>query len=242
MSHPSYPGARPYLPTRLTLPALREAVTACHGCPLYQHATHAVLGEGPEAARAVFVGEVPGDVEDREARPFVGPAGHLLDEAFGAAGISRDEVYLTNAVKHFKYTMRGKRRIHDKPDRYEIEACKPWIAAELEILDPEIVVVLGATAAQALLSPTFRVTRARGQFFASKLAPWTLATVHPASVLRAPDREVRAEAREAFFADIARVGERLHDLDAPGPTASSHRSMEPVEPSERAERHGHTSR
>jgi len=203
-----YPGARRFLPELRTIPSLQYAVTKCHGCPLYRDATHGVLGEGPVTAHAVFIGEVPGDVEDRGGRPFVGPAGRLLDEAFEHAGIARETVYLTNAVKHFKFTRRGKRRIHDKPTRYEIEACKPWIAAELEILEPDVVVVLGATAAQALLGPSFRVTRSRGQFFASDLAPQTFATVHPAAVLRAP-HEARLLARETFFADIDLVGEQL---------------------------------
>jgi DNA polymerase len=203
-----FPGARRYLPVQHTLPALESTIHGCRGCPLYRGATHAVLGEGPATAKAVFIGEVPGDVEDRQGRPFVGPAGHLLDAAFEAAGIRRDRVYLTNAVKHFKYTLRGKRRIHDKPTRYEIEACKPWIMTELEILEPEIVVVLGATAAQALLGPSFRVTKARGSFFESAIAPATFATVHPAAVLRAPPQS-RDSARAEFFDDIRRVAERL---------------------------------
>jgi DNA polymerase len=204
----AYPGARRYLPTLRTIPSLQRAVTECRGCPLYRFATHGVLGEGPATARAMFIGEVPGDIEDRKGRPFVGPAGHLLDEAFEHAGIARDTVYLTNAVKHFKFTRRGKRRIHDKPTRYEVDACMPWIGAELEIVEPEIVVVLGATAAQALLGTAFRVTKSRGQFFTSDLAPKTFATVHPAAVLRAP-HDARAFARETFFADIDLVGAAL---------------------------------
>jgi DNA polymerase len=155
----------------------------------------------------MLIGEQPGDSEDIAGKPFVGPAGRLLDDALDAAGIPRTEAYVTNAVKHFKYTQRGKRRIHDKPTRYEIEACKPWLGAELEVVRPDIVVLLGATAAQALLGSAFRVTKARGQALETELATYTFATVHPASVLRAPDEEMRREAREAFFSDLALVGE-----------------------------------
>jgi DNA polymerase len=155
----------------------------------------------------MLIGEQPGDSEDLAGKPFVGPAGRLLDEALAEAGIPRDEVYVTNAVKHFKFTRRGKRRIHDKPTRYEVLACKPWLAGELELVTPEIVVVLGATAAQALLGPAFRVTRERGVERATPLARHTFATVHPASVLRAPDDALRAQARLDFFADLRVVGE-----------------------------------
>src|SRR5262245_12014127 len=151
------PGAIGFLPVRHTLPALRAAIPACRGCTLYKHATQAVFGDGSAASRVMLVGEVPGDREDLVGRPFVGPAGKLLDEALAIGGISRDEVYVTNAVKHFKYTQRGKRRLHDKPTRYEIAACKPWLRTELEVIEPEIVVVMGATAAQALLGSSFRV-------------------------------------------------------------------------------------
>jgi uracil-DNA glycosylase len=200
-----FPGAERYLPARRTLPALRTAAQACHGCPLYRHATQAVFGEGPRDARIVMIGEVPGDKEDLAGHPFVGPAGALLDEALAAAKIARDDVYLTNAVKHFKYTLRGKRRIHDKPTRYEMRACKPWLDAELDLIEPRIVVVLGATAAQALLGNAFRVTLHRGEPIPTGDRT-TIATVHPASVLRAPDAEARAEARAQFFADLAKVG------------------------------------
>jgi DNA polymerase len=207
-----FPGAARYLPALHTLPAMRAAVQACRGCPLYEAATQAVFGEGPPDAPVMMVGEVPGDVEDREGHPFVGPAGRLLDEALAAAGIARDRVYLTNAVKHFKFTRRGKRRIHDKPTRYEVIACKPWLGAELELVHPEIVVVLGATAAQALLGSAFRITKARGKEFDSALAAHTYATMHPAAVLRAPDPIARETSRERFFSDIALVGERLRSL------------------------------
>jgi uracil-DNA glycosylase len=191
---------------------LRAAVQACHGCPLYRDATQAVFGEGPLDAKAVFIGEVPGDVEDRDGHPFVGPAGRLLDEAFAAAGIDRDRVYLTNAVKHFKFTRRGKRRIHDKPTRYEVVACKPWLDAELALIEPEIVVVLGATAAQALFGNQFRITQERGKALETELAPHAIATMHPAAVLRAPDALARRTSRERFFADIALVGDKLRAL------------------------------
>ena len=205
-----FPGAEAFLPASPTLPALRAAVPACRGCPLYQGATQAVFGEGSPDARLVLVGEVPGDAEDRAGHPFVGPAGQLLDDALAAAGIARGDVYITNAVKHFKFEPRGKRRIHKTPTRYEVRACKPWLEAELAALAPEIVVVLGATAAQALLGPSFRVTRSRGQPIACGFARrCAVATVHPASVLRAPDDDARAEARARFFADLAGVGALL---------------------------------
>jgi len=200
------PGAQRYLPDEHSLPALRAAVSACHGCPLYQDATQAVFGEGGGRAHVMLIGEQPGDAEDLAGKPFVGPAGKLLDAGLEAAGIPRREAYVTNVVKHFKFTRRGKRRIHDKPDRYEIEACKPWLARELEVVAPDIVVLLGATAAQALLGSAFRVTKERGVERETKLAPHTFATVHPASVLRAPDDELRAQAREAFFADLRVIG------------------------------------
>jgi DNA polymerase len=213
--HSPYPGAEAWVPEHASLPVLRAAVSSCHGCPLYRHATQAVFGEGPARARVVMIGEVPGDAEDRAGHVFVGPAGRLLDEVLEAAGIARDEVYLTNAVKHFKFTQRGKRRIHDKPTRYEQRACKPWLNAELERIAPEVVVALGATAAQAIFGPHFKVTESRGKPFATEYAQYTFATVHPSSVLRAPDAEARASARRALIADLARVAEHLR-ASAPG--------------------------
>jgi len=206
------PGAEAFLPVTPTLPTLRAAVGTCHGCPLYKHATQPVFGEGLASAHVMFVGEVPGDAEDRAGRPFVGPAGRLLDEALAVAGVPRDEVYVTNAVKHFKYTLRGKRRIHDKPTRYEIAACRPWLESELALVKPAIVVLMGATAAQTLLGSDFRVTRARGQVLTTDLARYTFATVHPASVLRAPDEDTRRQSKERFFADIQLVGEYFRKL------------------------------
>jgi len=206
------PGAEHFLPERHTLPQLRAAIPSCRGCTLYKEATQPVFGEGTAGARIMMIGEVPGDREDLAGKPFVGPAGQLLDEALEAAKIPRDEVYVTNAVKHFKFTRRGKRRIHDKPTRYEIAACKPWLDSELEAVHPDIVVALGATAAQALLGSAFRVTKERGRALTTPLARWTFATVHPASVLRAPDDESRHEAKEQFIHDIVVVGDYFQRL------------------------------
>ncbi|HEU0031191.1 MAG TPA: UdgX family uracil-DNA binding protein [Kofleriaceae bacterium] len=210
------PGAQAFLPEKHTLPALRDAVHTCRGCPLYREATQAVFGEGLASSRVMLIGEQPGDSEDRAGKPFVGPAGRLLDEALAAAGIPRKDVYVTNAVKHFKFTRRGKRRIHDKPTRYEVRACEPWLGAEIEVVSPDIIVLLGATAAQSLLGPSFRVTKARGHDLEPEIehhfAKHTFATVHPASVLRAPDEAARHEAREAFFADMRLVGEYFKKL------------------------------
>jgi uracil-DNA glycosylase family protein len=210
------PGAQGFLPAERTLPALRAAVNTCRGCPLYRDATQAVFGEGEAQARVMMIGEQPGDSEDLAGRPFVGPAGRVLDAALAAAGIPRDEVYVTNVVKHFKFTRRGTRRIHDKPTHYEVAACRPWLSSELALVAPQIVVVLGATAAQSLLGRTFRVTRERGVERVTPLAPHTFATVHPASVLRAPDESQREEARMAFFADLCVVGECYRRLREAG--------------------------
>lgn len=222
---PELPGADRFLPEELTLPAMRAGVAACHGCPLYREATQAVFGEGRERARVMLIGEQPGDAEDLAGRPFVGPSGRLLDEGLAAAGIPRDEAYVTNVVKHFKFTRRGKRRIHDKPTRYEVEACKPWLGAELEIVAPDIVVLLGATAAQALLGAAFRVTKERGVDHDTPLAPHTFATVHPASVLRAPDEALRAQAREALFADLQLIGDCYRGLGPDAPAAGGSRAL-----------------
>ena len=208
----THPGAEAFLPVRHTLRSLRVAANTCRGCPLYKCATQAVFGAGAAKARVMFVGEQPGSSEDLAGKPFVGPAGRLLDDALALAGIDRDLVYVTNAVKHFKYTQRGKRRIHAKPTRYEIAACRPWLDAELAIVEPDISVLLGATAAQALLGNQFRVTKSRGIALESELARHTFATVHPASVLRAPDAEARRQAREDFISDITVVGDYLRRL------------------------------
>lgn len=206
--------AEPFVPARRTLPALRAAVQTCRGCELYEEATQAVFGEGAAHARIMFIGETPGDAEDLAGRPFVGPAGRLLDDALAAADVPRDATYVTNVVKHFKFTRRGKRRIHDKPTRYEQKACRPWLDAELEIVEPAILVLLGATAAQAILGTKFKVTEMRGRVLEDGAHRLVIATVHPSSVLRAPDDESRRAARAAFFHDIAVVGECYRAIGA----------------------------
>ena len=178
--------AADFIPPKPTLKKLREAAKHCTACPLYKLGTQTVFGEGPADAPLMLVGEQPGDYEDREGRPFVGPAGQLLDRALAEAGLDRSRAYVTNAVKHFKWTPRGKRRIHSKPSGPEIAACLPWLQAELELLAPQVLVCLGATAAQALLGRDFRVTKQRGTLIKSNLAPYVLATVHPSSLLRLP--------------------------------------------------------
>jgi uracil-DNA glycosylase len=199
-------------PIRLaTLGDLRTALDACRRCELWRNATQGVPGEGPPDARAVFVGEQPGDVEDREGRPFVGPAGKLLDRAIEAAGIERKLVYVTNAVKHFKWEPRGKRRLHSKPSSAEVRACHPWLEAELRAVRPEVLVCLGATAAQALLGASFRVTSLRGTWVPSELAPRVMATVHPSAVLREIDEEHRREAFDRLVADLSMVAHALRE-------------------------------
>jgi DNA polymerase len=200
--------AADFFPARVTLRTLAEAARDCRGCDLYRDATQTVFGEGVPGAEIVLVGEQPGDREDREGRPFVGPAGRLLDEALAEAGIERDDVYLTNVVKHFRFELRGKRRIHRKPDLHEQSACRPWLEAELEQIRPTAMVLLGATAAQALLGRDFRVTKDRGTWVQAPFAPLVTATVHPSSILRAPDDTREAE-RTLFVRDLARVAEEL---------------------------------
>jgi uracil-DNA glycosylase len=201
--------AADFLPERSTLPAMREAVQGCRGCELYEGTTQAVFGEGPDDARVVMVGEQPGDKEDLAGRPFVGPAGGLLDRGIEDAGLSRDEVYITNVVKHFRFVQRGKRRIHKKPDMEHIRACAPWLEAELARIGPEVLVLLGATAAQAILGRTFRVTQQRGTFVESPLAPLVTATVHPSSILRAETEEERRVAFDGFVEDLRKVATAL---------------------------------
>ncbi len=184
------------------LTSLRKAAARCEGCPLYKQATQTVFGEGPRGAKMILVGEQPGDREDMEGKPFVGPAGRLLDQCLGEAGIDRDAVYVTNAVKHFKWEPRGKRRIHKKPSLREIAACRPWFDAELAAVKPELIVCLGATAAQALLGSTFRVTQHRGEVLTAAKLPPVLATLHPSSILRAPDDASRHQAHAEFVKDL----------------------------------------
>ena len=203
--------------TARTISELRHAAANCKACDLWKNATQTVFGEGSPKAKIMFVGEQPGDQEDRAGHPFVGPAGKLLDEALDQAGINRAEVYVTNVVKHFKWTPaeRGKRRIHKKPGYSEIQACRPWLDAELRLIKPEILVCLGATAAQSLLGRTFSVNRQRGQRVESSLAPYVTATVHPSSILRAPDSKSRELQMRAFIKDLAKIAKlTTHKLAA----------------------------
>ena len=205
--------AAPLIPPRPSLVSLRAAATTCRACDLWKRGTRTVFGEGARRAVAMFIGEQPGNEEDLIGRPFVGPAGKLLDKALDEAGIERSRIYVTNVVKHFKWEPRGKRRIHAKPDPIEIMACLPWLEAELAVVKPRLVVCLGATAAQVLLGKKFRVTQERGKVFSSPLAPRVLATVHPSSVLRAPDDETRHVEMHRFIDDMRRVAEVLASPD-----------------------------
>jgi DNA polymerase len=201
--------ATPFLPERLELSALREAAAGCRGCHLWRGATQTVFGEGPKRARVMLVGEQPGDKEDLAGQPFVGPAGRELDRGLETAGIGRDEAYVTNVVKHFKFEERGRRRIHQTPKRFEIDACKPWLDGELEVVEPEALVLLGATAAKALLGSSFRLTQHRGELLDSELAPIVTATVHPSAILRERDDRARYAARDAFADDLRVVAQAL---------------------------------
>jgi len=192
-----------------SLEELKAAAKKCQACDLWKHATQTVFGEGLPNAKIILIGEQPGNHEDLEGKPFVGPAGHLLDEALAEAGIDRKKVYVTNAVKHFKWEPRGKRRIHKKPGAGEIAACRPWLDAEIAALHPKIIVCLGATAAQALLGSDFRVTQHRGEFLKSSLAPIVMATIHPSSILRAPDEQTRHTEMKRFIADLKKIGQAL---------------------------------
>jgi DNA polymerase len=190
------------VPDTLSLKTLEKAARTCTACHLYKRATQTVFGEGPKGATLMLLGEQPGDQEDVAGKPFVGPAGKILDRALEEAGIKRDDVYVTNTVKHFKWEPRGKRRIHQKPNSREIAACRPWLEAELRVVRPKLLVCLGATAAQAILGPSFRVTRERGKVLEAELAPRVLATVHPSSLLRQPDEESREREYIHFVADL----------------------------------------
>jgi DNA polymerase len=202
----------PLIPPRPTLNKLRDVAADCKACPLWKLGTQTVFGEGKQRSRIMFVGEQPGDKEDLAGRPFVGPAGVLLDQALDEAGIDRAGVYLTNVVKHFKWEPRGKRRIHKKPNGEEITACRPWLEAEIRVIQPHAIVCLGATAAQAVISPKFKVTRQRGQFVDSDLADYVTATVHPSSILRAPTDEARRLERERFVDDLKKIKAALGNL------------------------------
>jgi DNA polymerase len=199
--HPAQP------PATISLRTLAAAALGCQACPLYKNATQTVFGEGPRTAEIVLLGEQPGDQEDREGHPFVGPAGLLLNRALGDAGVDREQCYVTNVVKHFKWEPRGKRRLHQTPNSRDIAACRPWMEAEFAILKPRLLVCLGATAAKAVFGPAMRVTQSRGKFLESPYAKRTLVTVHPSSLLRAPDEAAREANYKLFVADLRRIVE-----------------------------------
>jgi DNA polymerase len=201
--------AADWIPNRPTLAALRQAASGCRACPLWETGTQTVFGEGEAKAPALFVGEQPGDQEDRQGRPFVGPAGRVLDEALELAGIDRGSIYVTNAVKHFKWEARGKRRIHAKPSWSEQMACRPWLEAEIDVVRPRVLVCLGATAAQSLLGKQFRVTKERGRWLESDLADRVTATIHPSAILRQRDDESRRREMQLFVEDLRLVAREL---------------------------------
>jgi DNA polymerase len=200
--------ATPFLPEQRTLAALRETAAGCRGCELYRCATQTVFGEGPEDARMMLVGETPGDREDRAGQPFVGPAGRELDRALEEVGIDRAEVYVSNAVKHFRFQERGKRRIHQKPDAGQIRACRPWLRAEIDVIRPEAIVLMGATAAKSLLGSRFSVMAEHGRPLETDLAPVAVATIHPSAILRGDD-EARRELRAMFTGDLRAAADAL---------------------------------
>jgi uracil-DNA glycosylase len=201
------------IPDQLTLPGLQRAAAGCKACDLWENATQTVFGEGKRTAKVLFIGEQPGNDEDLQGRPFVGPAGRLLDQALEEAGIDRRQTYVTNVVKHFKWEPRGKRRIHKKPNSTEIEACRPWLEAEIAAVKPRVIVCLGATAAQTLLGKEFRVSRQRGQLIPSPLAPLVIATVHPSSILRASDEQSRHLEMLHFIDDLKIIADALLNGD-----------------------------
>lgn len=199
------------IPKQLTFLSLKAAAAECKACDLWKKGTQTVFGEGRRRANVIFVGEQPGNEEDLTGKPFVGPAGRLFDEALAEAGIDRKQTYVTNVVKHFKWEPRGKRRIHKKPNAVEINACRPWLEAEIALVKPQVIVALGATAAQALLGPKFLVTKQRGKFLESTLAPYIMATVHPSSILRAPDDETRRLEYRHFVDDLKKLARVMSD-------------------------------
>lgn len=205
--------AAPLIPPNPTIKKLQQAARNCRACPLWKRGTQTVFGEGSRHAKVIFVGEQPGNDEDLTGKPFVGPAGKLLDKALLEAGIAREDVYVTNVVKHFKWEPKGKRRIHKKPNGKEIAACRPWLEAELELLEPKVLVCLGATAAQALLGKEFRVSQRRGEFVESMLAEHVVATVHPSSILRAPDDETRHAETARFIGELKKIAKVIHGLE-----------------------------
>lgn len=206
--------ARDFLPQTLTLPALRAASRNCEGCELHCNATQTVFGAGPSTAPIMLIGEQPGDQEDIQGLPFVGPAGRVLDQSLEQAGIHRDQTYVTNAVKHFRFELRGKKRLHQKPTAANITACRPWLEAEIEVIRPQIIVTLGATAAQSLLGSAFRLTKHRGEFFTdTHWAPYVLTTMHPSALLRIPDPVRRLRAMAEFLADMKLVAHQMVALE-----------------------------
>jgi DNA polymerase len=216
--------AAPFVPATLELPVLREAAAQCRGCDLCEHATQTVFGEGPATAGVMFVGEQPGDQEDRAGKPFVGPAGEMFNRGLDDAGIDRTEAFVTNAVKHFKFERQGSRRIHAKPGAREMNACRPWLEAEIASVRPKLIVCLGATAAQTLMGPAFRITRDRGQLFTdTQWAPAVIATNHPSAILRTPDPEAREAAYQHFVADLKIVAEQMREISRERADASAQR-------------------
>jgi DNA polymerase len=206
--------AAAYLPAERNLTALRDAAVHCEGCELYKHALQTVFSAGPSDARIMLIGEMPGDEEDRDGEPFTGPAGWLLDTALEEAGIQREDVYLTNVVKHFRWEPQGRRRIHKKPAARHIAACKPWLDAELQVIKPLVIVCLGATPAQLFLGRSFRVTRQHGEFFGGVSTPWIMATYHPSAILRAPQRSDRDRLRQLLVSDLSLARDRVDALSA----------------------------
>jgi uracil-DNA glycosylase family protein len=204
-SNTEFGPAASLIPSRATLTKLRKIAAGCQACPLWKRGTQTVFGEGPLGAEVMLIGEQPGNDEDLQGRPFVGPAGKLLDRALEEAGVDRTKVYVTNVVKHFKWEPRGKRRIHKKPSAREIAACRPWVEAEIAIIKPRVVICLGATAAQTLLGAQFRVTQHRGEFVESSLAPFVTATIHPSAILRAPDEATRRAELKQFVQDLKKI-------------------------------------
>jgi uracil-DNA glycosylase len=206
--------AAPLIPPRPSIPKLRSVAAGCKACDLWKTGTQTVFGEGKQSSLIMFIGEQPGDKEDLAGKPFVGPAGALLDKALAEAGIDRAKVYVTNVVKHFKWEPRGKKRIHKKPNALEITACRPWLDAEIRVIRPRAIICLGSTAAQAVISPKFKVSIQRGQFVQSELAEFVTATVHPSSILRAPSDEMRRMERRRFVDDLKRIREALGEIAA----------------------------
>jgi DNA polymerase len=219
---PTTGSAAEFVPAKLDLPVLRAAVQKCRGCELYCHATQAVFGEGSGTATVLFIGEQPGDQEDRAGKPFVGPSGKMLNQALEQVGIDRDQVYVTNAVKHFKFEPHGNRRLHAKPTAREVAACRPWLEAEIAAVRPKLIVCLGATAAQSLMGSAFRITRERGRVFAdTRWAPAVIATNHPSAILRVPDADARHQAYQNFVDDLCIVHEQMKKISRAQAEASA---------------------